>query len=145
MKKGHDLADRGDGGPLIRRPPGAPDRAIVGGMEKPAKMTPAAKVALGAAEARAVKAEQREAELRGLLERLRNELRGVAGDVDGECLCDEPRACDCGGDGVSAGDAIEYGCAACWAIRLREVADGKPWPPRALADRTPKDREGERP
>ena len=68
--------------------------------------------------------------------RLANELRGTAEYLDGECLCDVS-PCDCGGDGLVDGDSLEFGCAGCWARRLREVADGIDWPPRALAASPP--------
>src|SRR6185312_4846372 len=81
------------------------------------------------AEADAARSEA--AYLREQLARLKNELLGVAQDIDGDCVGDVD-GCECGGDGSVCGEALEAGCARCWATRLRQVADGVAWPPRVL-------------
>jgi hypothetical protein len=73
------------------------------------------------------------AALRERVGRLENELRGVAEDLGGECCsCEAYEAtgepCLCGGDDD---------CNACFATRLRQVADGEDWPARVLAPTDP--------
>jgi|SRR6185312_6934322 len=74
------------------------------------------------------------ASLRERVARLKNELLGVAQDIDGDCVCDVD-GCECGGDGSVCGEALEAGCVRCWATRLRQVAEGVDWPPRVLEER----------
>ena len=68
----------------------------------------------------------------GCIKTLREELLGAAEDLtdDFACKCeDDSGDCECGGDGTGGLD----GCWACFATRLRQVANGVDWPRRALA------------